>query len=124
MKTTSILSAALVTGTLLLSSAGNAFAENDKWRYDIDRRQQRHEELIREGYFNGSLTWNELAALRREQDQIAEMERRAKANGRITWKERQEIADAQDYAAAHIFAERNDDEKRGRGWRWFKHASR
>ena len=114
MKTKLIVTALFAQVAALTGAAATADAA-ERWRYEIDARQNRHLELISEGRVNGMLTWRETRQLRGEQFRISNMKRVALADGRLDWTERQSIRYAQDAANEHIFAERNDGERR----RWW-----
>lgn len=102
-----------LTGTAVTSTASAA----ERWRYEVDKRQAKQHDLIREGRRDGRITWRESYLLRREQMRIARMERAFRADGRLSWSERQALRHAQDAATAHIFHERNDAQSRRHYWR-------
>ena len=112
---TKLMATALFTQVAALTGAAATADASERWRYEIDARQNRHMELISEGRVNGMLTWRETRTLRGEQFRISNMKRVALADGRLDWTERQSIRYAQDAANEHIFAERNDGERR----RWW-----
>ena len=116
MKTKLIAAALLTSISTFVTAAGSANAA-DRWRYEVDARQARHMELIREGRANGTLTWGEFQTLRQEQYRIARMERAFLADGQLNWNERQTLRYAQDAANTHIFSERNDHQKSRHWWR-------
>ncbi len=116
MKTKLIAAALLTSISTLVTAAGPANAA-DRWRYEVDARQARHMELIREGRANGTLTSGEFQTLRHEQFRIARAKRAFLADGRLNWNERQTLRYAQDAANTHIFSERNDHQKSRRWWR-------
>ena len=114
MKIKLIAASMLTTYAALFAASGSASA-HERWRYEIDKRQARHMELIREGRQLGMLTWNEVRQLRGEQFRIKRKTRAALADGTLDWTERQSIRYAQDAANTHIFQQRNDGERR---WSW------
>ena len=116
MKTKMLVAALLSTIGTLSAASGSANAA-DRWRYEVDARQARHMELIREGRANGTLTWGEFQTLRHEQFRIARAKRAFLADGRLDWNERQTLRYAQDVANTRIFQERNDHQKSRRWWR-------
>jgi hypothetical protein len=95
--------------SLSLSTSANA---HERWRYETDKRQAKHSDLIREGRRNGSLTFWEAYRLRREQSRIAQLERAYKSDGHFGRNERRAVRYAQDSAAQHIFSQRNDGQVR------------
>ena len=113
--TKTLIASALITSfaALALTSGGAAAREN--WRYEIDKRQIRHHQLIAEGRESGVLTWREAKRLRGEQIRIARMKNQFLADGDLDWNERQALRFAQDAANQHIFEARNNADRR----RWW-----
>jgi hypothetical protein len=114
---TKLISAALLSSFGTLVAASGTADASERWRYEVDARQARHMELIREGRANGTLTSSEFQMLRHEQFRIGRAKRAFLADGRLDWNERQTLRYAQDAANTHIFQERNDHQKSRRWWR-------
>lgn len=113
---TKIIAAAALFATLGVTAGASTASASERWRYEVDKRQAKQHQLIREGRRAGSLTWRETFLLRREQMRIARMERTFRADGHLSWSERQALRYAQDSATNHIFVERNDVEHRRHWW--------
>ena len=111
------IAAAVLFSTLAGTAATSTASAAERWRYEVDKRQAKQHELIREGRRDGRITWRESYLLRREQLRIARMERAFRADGHLSWRERQILRNAQDAATAHIFQERNDGQNRRHYWR-------
>lgn len=114
MLTARFATALFATIGISVVSAGQASAR-EQWRYEIDKRQARHLELIAEGRDGGMLTGREARRLRSEQIRIARMKNQFLADGDLDWNERQALRFAQDAANEHIFEARNNTERR----RWW-----
>ena len=103
------------------ATAANAYHPSGS---GIDRRQGNQEWRIERGLRDGSLTRQEYARLKREQQRIEALERWARRDGVITPYEREQIRAAQREASRHISHERHDGEQRGwqRWGRWWPSA--
>jgi C1A family cysteine protease len=86
---------------------------SERWRFEVDKRQAKHSQLIREGRRYGTLTFWEARRLRREQSRIAQLQRLYMADGYLDPSEKRALRYAQDSAAKHIFAQRNNSKV---GW--------
>ena len=84
MTKTGIMSALITSFAALALTTGSA-AARENWRYEIDKRQARHHELIAEGRHNGMLTWREGKRLSGEQIRIARMKNQFLADGDLDW---------------------------------------
>lgn len=99
---------ALLLSTFTATTASTTASAHERWRYEVDKRQTKHTELIREGRRSGNLTFWEAYRLRREQARISQLERTYRSDGGLQRRERQALRYAQDSAAQHIFSQRND----------------
>lgn len=108
-----------VSKTVLASAAliAASFAALPASADEIDRRQYNQSKRIEQGLRDGSLTRQEAARLKAEQDRIAAMERQAERDGRLTREEKARIDRAQDQASKHIYQERHDSESRWSRWK-------
>lgn len=106
---------ALTSMFLALAASSDHAEAREQWRYEVDKRQARHFELIAEGADNGMLTRREVRRLRGEQMRIARMKRAFLADGGLDWPESQTLRYAQDAANEHIFRARNNEDRR-RHW--------
>jgi hypothetical protein len=101
---------ALSLSPVLMASAASAD--------DIDRREIRQEQRIREGLRSGEINRREYRRLEAEQANIRELERRAKADGHVSAYERAQIAQAQNAASLHIYQDSHNSDRRW--WRrWY-----
>lgn len=98
----------LIVSTLAATAGASTAGAHERWRYEVDKRQTKHSELIREGRRSGTLTFWEAYRLRREQARIAQLERSYRSDDGLQRRERQALRYAQDSAAQHIFSQRND----------------
>lgn len=110
-----LTAAALITSLASVLATTGAAEAREQWRYEIDKRQARHHELIQEGRDTGTLTWREARRLTVEQVRIARMKTQFLADGHLDWNERQALRFAQDAANQHIFEARNNADRR----RWW-----
>lgn len=105
MTKTLIATAAAATVALSLGAA-TAYADR------VDSRQARQADRIEQGIRNGSLTRQEAAKLKAEQEYIAALERQAERDGRLSREERARLEAAQDRASKHIRSEKHDADNR------------
>jgi len=76
----------------------------------VDRRQAVQARRIEQGVRNGSLTAEELAKLRAQQEAIEQLEDAYKGDGKLTLQERRDLHMKLNYASRCIFAEKHDAE--------------
>lgn len=79
----------------------------------VDARQARQNERIREGWKSGELTRKELHRLRDQQQHIAHMEQRFAADGHFSRSERERLEQALDLASDRIVRARHNAAERG-----------
>lgn len=114
---TKLIAAALISSFGTLVAASGSAGASERWRYEFEKRQARHYELIREGRHDGTITWGEGHRLHREVVRVAGIARSYRADGYLDRSERQELSFAQDGLSQLIFQERNDHQKSPRWWR-------
>jgi hypothetical protein len=82
----------------------------------VDQRQRNQDYRIDQGVRSGTLTSEEAARLRREQDEIAALERRMERDGKLSYWERQRLTDLQNRASRHIYNQKHDGDVSRRYW--------
>lgn len=83
-------------------------------RPNVNQRQHRQHDRIREGVRSGELTRLEAARLQREQAQIRVMERRAVRDGDLEARERARLQRELNQANRHIYRQKHDNQDRNR----------
>ncbi len=100
----------LVTGALLLLTAGSVWAQVADPRINARQAQQKHR--ITQGVASGELTRNETLRLADEQRAIKAQERRYKSDGVLTATERAKLKRAQHRASRNIAVQKHDAQHR------------
>ncbi|MEW5965319.1 MAG: hypothetical protein AB1749_17405 [Pseudomonadota bacterium] len=109
MKISTILaSATLIAGLTIAALPASADI--------VDRRQHNQDHRIDQGVRSGTLTSEEAARLRREQDEIADLERRFERDGKLSYWEKQRLAELQSKASRHIYNQKHDGDVSRRIW--------
>lgn len=107
------ISTILASTTLI---AGMTFAALPASADIVDKRQRNQDSRIDQGVRSGTLTSEEAARLRREQDEIAALERRMERDGKLSYYEKQRLAELQNKASRHIYNQKHDGDVSRRYW--------
>lgn len=102
-----------LAATLALIATTTVASAHDR-QSEIDRREWRQEQRIRQGVRSGEITRGEYRHLETEQARIRQMERNALRDGHIDRYEAARIREAQNNASRHIYRESHDSQRR-----WF-----
>lgn len=95
----------LLSGALLLGLSAVSFA-------DINGRQHREQQRIKQGIRSGELTRLEARRLGTEQARIRAYERYARRDGYISPRERARLDRGMDRAGRHIYRQKHDGQDR------------
>lgn len=82
----------------------------------VDKRQRNQDTRIDQGVRSGTLTSEEAARLRREQEEIAALEWRMERDGKLSYWERQRLTHLQNQASRHIYKQKHDGDVSRRYW--------
>ena len=104
-----LLAATLSLGLLTVASAQTATTTNPPV---ITKRQHEQQQRIRQGVRSGSLTRREAARLEREQRDVRQDKRAAKADGTVTTQERAEIRHNENQANRQIYRAKHNNRRR------------
>jgi hypothetical protein len=102
-KTATLAAGILIAGTLTASAHSN------------EARMEEQRDVIEQGRIDGSITWTEGIALRKEQARIARVKSALESDGRLSRADKRVLFRLQDEAEGHIIAEQTD--RRHRWWR-------
>ncbi len=99
---TTILTKTLLTAGLVLATATAALAHSN------EARQAEQAYAIEEGRQDGSITWREGRALRKDQREIARVKDALEADGRLSRDDKRVLYQLQDQTEARIDTEASD----------------
>jgi hypothetical protein len=98
----------IIVAAALLVVAGPVLADTPQ----LDQREQRQAERIRNGWESGDLTRRETAGLMHGQMHLRRMEHRVKSDGEVTNQERARLQHQANVQSRHIRRQRHDGQSR------------